>query len=327
MAIGGLAAADTNMTESGGKVFGQALVIESDQAEPDTSMVQCGYMMPGHARVVIGDTAVVDFDITDSGGKVSGRAPVSKCDTAEPDMSVAECRECVDRVTGQVSVSECGMSEPDTSLTKHGKKGERMLGKGDQARVIIGDLAAPDMNMTENGGNVLGQILVTECGTAEPDTSMAGCVDMVPGQARDVADMKMTELGGEMSDRAPATVCETAELDPSVTKCKERVASPARVDGLAGADMNKNMTEYGEMVPGRARASEVKITSLMRRLADPFVVKETTLAAAEASFRRGKNIALYTLYIIDCIYMVLSAYFLQENPERWRKRCAQGSRP
>ena len=294
VAIGGLAAADTNMTESGGKVFGEALVIESDQAEPDPSVVQCGDMVPRHARVVIGGTAVVDINITDSGGKVSGRALVSKCNTAEPDMSVAECRECVDRVTGQVSVSECGMAETDTSLSKCGKKEVRMPGKGDQARVIIGDLAAPNMNMTENGGNVSGQGLVTECGSAEPDTSMAGCVDMVPGQPRDVADMKMTEFGGEMSDRAPATLCETAELDPSVTKCKESMASPAIVDGLAGADMNKNVTEYGEMVPGRARASEFKITSLMRRLADPFVVKETTLAAAEASFRRGKNIALYT---------------------------------
>jgi hypothetical protein len=75
-----------------------------------------------------------------------------------------------------------------------------------------------------------------------------------------------------------------------------------RVQELSVADGEMKFFEreevVNEMVVEAAKElstdeKEVKINSMMRRLADPFVVNEITLTAAEASFRRGKNRTLY----------------------------------
>ena len=305
-----------------GRVPRQVSLYECDVAEADTSLEMFGGKgdkMPSQASVFISDQARA---ITDGSAaavlnkiKIVGNVSAEAHDD-EPDMSVAKCVECGYMVQGQLSVSVS-----DTSLEKCGEKEEKMPGQSrlftsDQARGIIDDRAAVNMNMIEKGGNVSAEALFTECDTAEFDTRVAEEGKILPGHVRVVIDDKcdtaepetsvaecrecrdmvrgqMTEVEGDMSNRASATVCKTARLEPIVTKCKERVASLTRDDGLA--ELNKKMTEYGATVPGQGQATEVKITSLMRRLKDPFLINETTLAAAEASFRRGRNVTFYAL--------------------------------
>ena len=271
-----------------GRVPGQVSVCECDVLEPDTSLEKCEKeeeKIPSQARVVIsargkaiiGDGPAVVMNTIENVVNVICRVLVTERDTVESDTRMAECRDivsghtmviidgkCDTAVPGQVFFTDCNTAEGDTRMAEGG---EMLPG---HARFVIAD----------------------ECDTAEPDTRLVECRecgDMVQGH--------MTEFGADMSDRASANVGKMSQLGPSVTKCKERVASPARDNGLEGADSNKKMTECGERVAGRGQATDVRITSLMRRLADPFLVNKTTLAAAEASFRRGKRKILYALFL------------------------------
>lgn len=218
--------------------------------KPDASMAQCVDMVPRHAKVV-----------------------------TEEGLSVTEHRACGSKTQGQVFVSECGVSKPHTRLEKCGKEEEEMQS---QCRASIDDRAAADMNMMENARC---RALATGREIAESNMSLAVSEELMPDHGVDFKVDKCDSADTNMADGGDMVSGHTiAEHDVSVAALE-----PGQISELRGDDLNKRMTEYGEMVPGRGHASEVKMTSLMRRLADPFLVNEVTLAAAEASLRQGMH--------------------------------------